>query len=264
MTANVPQATATHTGHPADANIDTRELEQFSALADKWWDTTGPFRMLHRIGPPRLRYIREAAIRHFSLEASARRPLVGLDCLDVGCGGGLVAEPLTRLGGNVTAIDPARKNIEAARLHADAAGLEIDYRASMAEHLAEETLTFDLVTCLEVIEHVPDQRAFVQTLSSLVRPGGLIVLSTISRTPKSYALAIVGAEYILGWLPRGTHDWTRFVTPPELQTLCNDAGFENFSARGLVYSLLRDSWQLSDDVDVNYMAAATRPAGAES
>jgi len=240
-------------------NVDPREIAQFSALADKWWDPAGPFGMLHRIGPPRLGYIRDAATQHFSLDAKTRRPFSGLTCLDIGCGGGLISEPLARLGGTVTAIDPAEKNIEAARLHASDGGLEINYQSVTAEDLAARGEAFDLVTCLEVIEHVPDQSAFVATLASLVRPGGLIVLSTLNRTPKSYALAIVGAEYVLGWLPRGTHDWTRFVTPEELAGHCNRSGLSRFTSEGVVYDLLKDQWNRAADTGVNYMASAVKP-----
>lgn len=243
----------------AQANLDPRELAQFSALSDKWWDAAGPFRMLHRIGPPRLAFIRDAATSHLGLDEHARRPFTGLKCLDIGCGGGLVAEPLARLGGTVTAIDPAEKNIEAARLHGEAGGLAIDYRCTTAEELDAAGQTYDLVTCLEVIEHVPDQPAFIATVSRLVRPGGLLVLSTLNRTPKSYALAIVGAEYVLGWLPRGTHDWTRFVTPEELEAYCRKAGLTNFRSEGLIYDLLRDAWRKSSDTGVNYMATVAKP-----
>lgn len=244
----------------AKANLDPREIAQFEALADKWWDAEGPFRMLHRIGPPRLEYIRDAATRHLGLEATARRPYARLQCLDVGCGGGLIAEPLARLGGTVTAIDPAAKNIEAARHHAENSGLDIDYQAVTAESLAEAGQTYDLVTCLEVVEHVPDPHAFVATLARLIRPGGLLVMSTLNRTPKSYALAIVGAEYVLGWLPRGTHDWTRFVTPDELQAHCSAVGLGSYASEGVVYDILRDRWQRSADTGVNYMASAVKPA----
>jgi 2-polyprenyl-6-hydroxyphenyl methylase/3-demethylubiquinone-9 3-methyltransferase len=241
-----------------EANLDPREVAQFAALSGKWWDAKGPFRMLHRIGPARLQVIRDAATNHFTLDGGARRPFQKLRCLDVGCGGGLIAEPLARLGGTVTAIDPAKENIAAASHHAEQAGLAVDYRATTAELLAETGATYDLVTCLEVIEHVPEPEAFVATLAGLVRPGGMLVLSTLNRTPKSYALAIIGAEYVLGWLPRGTHDWTRFVTPDELQAHCTTAGLTSFASEGIVYDLIRDQWQRSSDTGVNYMASAVK------
>lgn len=241
------------------ANLDPREIAQFEALSAQWWDADGPFRMLHRLGPLRLAYIRDAATGHFDLDKNARRPLQGLNCLDIGCGGGLIAEPLQRLGGCVSAIDPAAKNIEAARHHATASGLDIDYQATTAEAIAATGRTFDIVTCLEVIEHVPSPTEFVATLSKCVAPGGMIVLSTINRTSKSYALAIIGAEYVLSWLPRGTHDWTRFVTPNELRSNCEAAGLSGYRCEGIVYNLLRDRWQRSPDTGVNYMAAAFKP-----
>lgn len=241
-------------------NVDPREVAQFEALAAEWWDMQGPFAMLHRLGPARLGFIRDAAARHFPAAGPGRRILKGLHCLDIGCGGGLVAEPLSRLGGTVTAIDPATGNISAARLHAEAAGLGVDYRATTAEDLAATGATYDLITCLEVIEHVPDQKAFVATIASLLKPGGLVVFSTLNRTPKSYALAIVGAEYVLGWVPRGTHDWQKFVTISELTDYCSAAGLGDVQSEGIVYDVIRDQWRRSSDTTVNYMASATRPA----
>ena len=215
--------------------------------------------MLHRLGPVRTSYIRKVASSHFALQQSGRRPFAGLTALDVGCGGGLLCEPLARLGASVTGIDPAEPNITTASAHAEASGVEIEYRAATAETLLAEGRQFDIVTCLEVIEHVPEPALFVRTLSGLCRPGGLLVLSTINRTPKSYALAIVGAEYILRWLPRGTHDWNRFVTTAELRKFCDAAGLTSFQVEGVVYDILSDTWKLSRDTDVNYMAAAIKP-----
>ena len=242
-----------------EANLDPREVAQFAALSGKWWDANGPFRMLHRIGPARLQVIRDAASKHLGLDDPGRQPFRNLQCLDVGCGGGLIAEPLARLGGTVAAIDPGKENIAAATIHAKQAGLTVDYRATTAELLAESGATYDLVTCLEVIEHVPEPEAFVATLARLVRPGGMLVLSTLNRTPKSYALAIIGAEYVLGWLPHGTHDWARFVTPDELQAHCTTAGLTSFASEGIVYDLIRDQWQRSTDTGVNYMASVIKP-----
>ncbi len=241
-------------------NVDPREVAQFEALSAEWWDMAGPFAMLHRLGPARLGVIRDAVARHFPSAGPGRRILRGLRCLDVGCGGGLVAEPLARLGGTVTAIDPATGNIAAASLHAEAAGLTIDYRATTAEDLAATGATFDLITCLEVIEHVPDQKAFVATIASLLKPGGLVVFSTLNRTPKSYALAIVGAEYVLGWVPRGTHDWQKFVTIGELNDYCSAAGLSEVQSEGIVYDVIQDQWRRASDTGVNYMAIASRPA----
>lgn len=246
----------------ASHNLDPAEVEQFERQAALWWDVRGPFRLLHRIGPLRLGYIRDVAGRHFSLDDTARRPLAGLTCLDVGCGGGLISEPLSRLGGTVTGIDPSPGNVETARAHAKTSRLEIDYRAARAEDLADAGEAFDIVVCLEVIEHVPDPAAFIGTLGQLAKPGGLVVLSTLNRTAKSFALAIVGAEYVLGWVPRGTHDWNRFITPHELERFCRSAGLEHFGARGMVYNPISDTWALSEDTAVNYLAHVTKPQKA--
>ena len=240
-------------------NLDPAEVARFEEQAALWWDATGPFRPLHQIGPARLEFIRRAVIDHFCLSDEMARPLSGLNVLDVGCGGGLVSEPLARLGGDVTGIDPAPGNIGTARTHARMSGLDITYRDARAEDLAEDKVTFDVVNCLEVIEHVPDPAAFVQTLATLVRPGGLLTLSTLNRTAKSFALAIVGAEYILRWLPRGTHDWNRFVKPEELEEYTRAAGLTGFTTQGLTYDPLRDCWQLSSDIGVNYLAHVARP-----
>jgi len=240
------------------SNIDPAEVERFARMADEWWDPNGKFRPLHQLGPTRLSFIRERALQHFDRDGRQLRPFGGLGVLDIGCGGGLVAEPMARLGGAVTAIDPAAENIAAARQHAEAQGLAIDYRSMMAEDLVSEGREFDLVLCLEVVEHVPDVPAFVALCARLVRPGGLLVLSTINRTIKAYALAIVGAEYILRWLPAGTHQWERFVTPDELRRHTASAGLVDVTLKGLVYDVFSDRWSLSDDTDVNYMASARK------
>ena len=211
---------------PADPTLDLREVERFERLAGAWWDPNGKFRPLHQQGPARLRFIRDALMRHFKRPPEGGlKPLQGLSVLDVGCGGGLVAEPLARLGARVTGIDPTPEAIATARGHAEAQGLAIDYRAARIEDLRAAGETFDAVVCLEVVEHVPDVGGFVRILGDLIRPGGAAVLSTLNRTWKSYALAIVAAEYVLGWLPRGTHDWQRFVTPEELERHLAAAGF---------------------------------------
>lgn len=246
------------TAAPDRANLDAEEVAQFARQAKAWWDPNGPFRPLHQIGPVRLQYIRDAVVRHFAVTNAGRKPLGGLTCLDVGCGGGLISEPLARLGASVTAIDPAAENIATARAHADAVGVSVDYRAATAEDLAANDEQFDLVTCLEVIEHVPAPADFVATLARLVRPGGLIVMSTINRTPQSYALAVIGAEYVLRWLPVGTHDWAKFVRPSELERYMSAAGLAHFDDAGVVYNPIRDRWSLSKDTGVNYMASAAK------
>jgi 2-polyprenyl-6-hydroxyphenyl methylase/3-demethylubiquinone-9 3-methyltransferase len=245
---------------PVSATLDPVERDRFAALADEWWDARGKFRPLHQIGPARLTFLRDELVRHFSRTPSAPRPLAGLSVLDVGCGGGLISEPLTRLGAAVTGLDPAPENVEAARRHAAGQGLAIAYRAGRVEDLAAEGLAFDAVVCLEVVEHVPDVGAFLATCAPLVRPGGLMLLSTINRTLKAYMLAIVGAEYVLRWLPVGTHRWDRFVTPEELARHLAAAGMAAPACKGLVYNPLRDEWSIGSDTDVNYLASAARPA----
>lgn len=242
----------------AQANVDDAEVARFRAIADEWWDPNGKFRPLHQIGPVRLQFVRDEMIRHFGLQPGLK-PLTGLRLLDIGCGGGLISEPLTRLGARVTGIDPGAENIAIAKSHAEPQGLAIDYRATTAEDLVASGDVFDAVVCLEVVEHVPDVAAFVKTCAALVRPGGLLILSTINRTLKSYALAIVAAEYVLGWLPRGTHQWERFVTPDELGRDLASAGLSPPRFAGMTYAPLRDAWSLADDTQVNYLAAAARP-----
>ena len=246
--------------HATATNIDPAELDRFAQLADDWWNPNGKFKPLHKLGPARLGFIRDRATAHFKLEARASKPFKGLAILDIGCGGGLISEPLARLGGTVTGIEPADDNISAARRHAVSSGLAIDYQAARAEDMAANGRLFDMVVCLEVIEHVPDPAAFVSTCASLVRPGGLLVLSTINRTMKAYLLAIVGAEYVLRWLPVGTHQWERFVTPQELDRHVQAAGLDALACEGLVYNPLSDRWSLGRDTDVNYIGTAAKPA----
>jgi 2-polyprenyl-6-hydroxyphenyl methylase / 3-demethylubiquinone-9 3-methyltransferase len=243
---------------PGSTTLDPAEIERFARNAAEWWDVNGKFRTLHLIGPARLTFLRDALVRHFGRPPGQPKPLAGLKLLDIGCGGGLVCEPLCRLGAAVTGIDPADDNVEAARRHAEGQGLAIVYRAARVEDLAAEGHKFDAVVCLEVVEHVPDAGAFLATCAGLVRPGGLMLLSTINRTLKAYVLAIVGAEYVLRWLPVGTHQWERFVTPDELSRHLCAAGLSAPVLQGLVYSPLEDSWSLSADTDVNYFAAAAK------
>ncbi len=242
------------------ATLDDAEVKRFAALAAEWWDPNGKFRPLHKLGPARLAFVRQEIVRHFDRGSGGLRPFDGLSILDIGCGGGLVSEPVARLGATVAGIDPAVENIEAARRHAESQGLAIDYRSALVEDLVAEGRTFDCVLCLEVVEHVPDVGAFLATCAKLVRPGGLMILSTINRTLKAYALAIVGAEYVLRWLPVGTHQWERFVTPDELARYAEAAGLIPAAREGLVYNPLTDAWSLSQDLDVNYMASAVHPA----
>lgn len=245
--------------HKDDATLDAEEVRRFSRIAAEWWDPLGKFRPLHQIGPPRLTFIRNAAIEHFRKDAKGLRPLAGLTALDIGCGGGLVSEPLTRMGAKVTGIDPSERNIAIAKGHAEPQGLAIDYRAVRVEDLVAAGETYDIVACLEVVEHVPDVAKFISECARVVRPGGLAVFSTLNRTFKSWALAIVGAEYVLGWLPRGTHQWDRFVTPDEMRAHGTAAGLETPRFEGITYSPFQDAWSLAPDTDVNYLVSMTKP-----
>lgn len=246
-------------GEQVGGNVDPREVERFAALASKWWDKTGEFKPLHQIGAARLSFIREAVTGHFMVDSRKVRALSDLRILDIGCGGGLISEPLARLGGTVTGIDPAEENIAAARLHAEGQGLAIDYRPTSVEQLAESGERFDVAVCLEVIEHVPDPAALIASCAETVRPGGLLVVSTINRTMKAYGLAIIAAENLLRWVPRGTHQWDRFVTPQELEAAFADAGLKHVRFSGLVFDPLRDRWTAGSDTDVNYIASAEKP-----
>jgi 2-polyprenyl-6-hydroxyphenyl methylase / 3-demethylubiquinone-9 3-methyltransferase len=244
----------------SDATVDEREVARFAAMAAEWWDPRGRMGMLHKLNPTRLAYIRDTACRHFDRDPKARKCLAGLRVLDIGCGAGILCEPLCRLGAAVVGADPAEANIAAARLHAQAGALAIDYRATTAEALAAAGETFDVVLAMEVVEHVADLGAFMRCCAGMLAPGGLMITATLNRTLKSFALAIVGAEYVLRWLPRGTHRWDKFVTPNELEAVLERNGLRAIDERGVVYNILLDGWQLSGDMDVNYMVAAERPA----
>jgi 2-polyprenyl-6-hydroxyphenyl methylase/3-demethylubiquinone-9 3-methyltransferase len=246
-----------------DASVDPREVERFAKMAARWWDPRGPMAPLHKLNPVRLAYVRDEAATHFGRDAKKLGCLKGLRILDIGCGAGLLAEPLARLGAEMTGIDPAEENIAAARAHAIESGVTVDYRDTTAEVLAANGEQFDVVLAMEVVEHVTDVPSFVATCASMVKPGGLFFAATLNRTLKSFALAIVGAEFILRWLPRGTHQWDKFVTPDELEQAIEDAGLNVTGERGVIYNPLADRWQLSSDMDVNYMVVAAR-AGATS
>jgi 2-polyprenyl-6-hydroxyphenyl methylase / 3-demethylubiquinone-9 3-methyltransferase len=235
------------------STVDDAEVARFSALADEWWDARGKMAVLHKFNPVRLAYIRDAACRHFARNPKHLDCLKDLRILDIGCGGGILSEPLARLGAAMVGADPADKNIAAARLHAAQSELAIDYRATTAEALADAGERFDIVLAMEVVEHVADVKLFVRRCAEMVKPGGLMIAATINRTMKSFALAIVGAEYVLRWLPRGTHQWDKFVTPDELEIAMERAGLRTTDERGVIYNLLADRWELSTDTDVNYM-----------
>jgi 2-polyprenyl-6-hydroxyphenyl methylase/3-demethylubiquinone-9 3-methyltransferase len=244
----------------ADATVDEAEVARFSRLAGQWWDPRGKMAVLHRFNPVRLAYVGDAACRQFGRDPRQLGCLAGLRMLDIGCGGGLLCEPLARLGAAVVGVDPSEANIAAARLHASQRGLAIDYRTGTAERLADAGERFDLVLAMEVVEHVADVGLFVRRCAEMVKPGGLMIAATLNRTLKSFALAIVGAEYVLRWLPRGTHSWDKFVTPDELETALARGGLRPSGKTGVIYHPLADRWQLSSDTDVNYMLTAEKPA----
>ncbi len=247
--------TNTHT------TIDDEEIANFSRMADEWWDEKGAFKPLHDLTPTRIAYIRDQLCGHFLKDPESSSPLQGLSILDVGCGGGLVAEPLTRLGGTMTGIDASEKNIGVAQAHAQQSGLTIDYRTTSAEALATDGTQYDVVLALEIIEHVADVSLFLDALSQLVRPGGIVIITTLNRTFKSYALAIIGAEYIMRWLPVGTHQWHKFLRPSEIVMPMNHRGFSQTDLTGMRYSPLSRSWSLDKkDIDVNYLLSFTKSA----
>jgi 2-polyprenyl-6-hydroxyphenyl methylase/3-demethylubiquinone-9 3-methyltransferase len=244
--------------NPAGSTVDKAEVDRFSALAAEWWDPRGKMGVLHKFNPVRLGFIKQAACRHFEREPKRLDALAGLRILDIGCGGGILSEPLARLGAAVLGADPSTANIEAARLHAAEAGVAVDYRATIAEDLADAGERFDIVLAMEVVEHVADLGLFVKRCAEMVKPGGLMVVATLNRTLKSFALAIVGAEYVLRWLPVGTHQWDKFVTPNELEAVLEKNALRVVEESGVIYNILSDRWQLSSDMDVNYMVVAAR------
>ena len=242
------------------STIDPAEVARFEGIAKTWWDPKGPMAVLHKFNPVRLTYIRDLACERFGRDPKTMRALEGLSLVDIGCGGGVLCEPLARLGAQVTGLDPAPTNVAVATAHAEAGGLAIDYRQQTIETLVADGARYDIVLAMEVVEHVADVEAFVAACCAAVKPGGLLVMATLNRTLKSYALAIVGAEYVLRWLPRGTHDWDKFVTPDELGDAIERGGLELGEATGVVYNPLTDRWSASRDTDVNYMLAAYRQA----
>ncbi len=240
------------------SSVDRDEVARFAALAEGWWDPAGAFRQLHKLNPTRIRYIRDRLAAHFERDITKQRPFAGLRLLDIGCGGGLACEPMARLGAAVFGIDAAAENVEAAARHAAEVGLEIDYRCATAEQLAAAGERYDVVLALEIIEHVADMPAFVASAAGLLGDGGAIVLASLNRTPKSFLLAIVGAEYLLGWVPRGTHSWDKLVRPSELARALRQAGLTLGEVTGVTYDPLGDRWKLGRDTAVNYLAFATR------
>jgi 2-polyprenyl-6-hydroxyphenyl methylase/3-demethylubiquinone-9 3-methyltransferase len=237
------------------STVDPAEIAKFSKLSETWWDPKGKMAPLHQINPLRLAYIRDAACRKFERNPKSLNCLAGLRMLDIGCGAGLLCEPFTRLGAQVIGVDPSASNIAAARLHAEKGHLSIDYRCTTIEDM-DARERFDIVLAMEVVEHVADIGAFLSRCAAMLKPGGMLVASTLNRNWKSFALAIVGAEYVLRWLPRGTHQWSRFVTPDELTKYLLDNRLVITEQTGVVYSPFADRWSLSSDMDVNYMVVA--------
>ncbi|MDO5621779.1 MAG: bifunctional 2-polyprenyl-6-hydroxyphenol methylase/3-demethylubiquinol 3-O-methyltransferase UbiG [Paracoccus sp. (in: a-proteobacteria)] len=241
------------------SSIDPAEVAKFEAMAAEWWSPTGKFKPLHMMNPVRLDYITHQIAAETGRDLTAPQPFAGLRLLDIGCGGGLLSEPMARLGATVVGADAAAANIEVARIHAEQSGVQIDYRATTAEALAEVGEAFDVVLCLEIVEHVADPQAFIDTCAGLLRPGGVMVCSTLNRTARSFAAAIIGAEWVMRWLPRGTHEWSRFITPDELAQQIRNAGLVVLDRSGMVFTPISWGWSLSDrDLSVNYAITARR------
>lgn len=241
------------------STIDAHEVAKFEAMAAEWWDPVGKFKPLHEMNPCRLDYITRQIAAEFGRDLAAPAPFAGLRLLDIGCGGGLLSEPMARLGADVMGADAAERNIPVAQIHAAQSGLEIDYRHTTAEALAEVGEQFDVVLNMEVVEHVADPLAYLTACQQLLRPGGLMICSTMNRNAKSFAMAIVGAEWIMRWLPKGTHDWRKFITPDELADLIRRAGLEPVDRKGMVFNPIAWRWSLSDrDLSVNYVTASVK------
>ena len=252
-------ATATAPDTLTRPSVDPEEVEKFSRMAADWWDPDSKFKPLHKFNPVRLGFIRDTICEHFGL--SGATPYKGLRILDIGCGGGLVCEPMARLGAQVTGVDAAEANVKTASVHAEEQGLKIDYRHGVAEQLLEAgEPPFDVVLNLEVMEHVADPHAFLVDCTRLVKPGGLMICATINRTPKAFAMAIVGAEWIMGWLPRGTHRFAKLVKPAEIRTALREGGMQMSEPVGVLYNPLNDQFSLGEDTAVNYMAIARKPS----
>lgn len=239
-------------------NIDDAERERFSALAEEWWDPRGKFRPLHLFNPTRLSFLRGSLCHLLELDTSTRKPLAGLHLLDIGCGGGLLSEPMAQLGASVVGIDVSDKSIEAAKIHAHEEGIDIDYRVTDTDKLLKSDVRFDVILNMEVVEHVPDPALLLHQCAQLLKPNGVLFVATLNRTVKSFLLAIIGAEYVLGWLPKGTHRWDRFLTPQEIQNMLARAGMKTLIQTGITYAPLRGVWSLSKNTGVNYMVCARK------
>ncbi|MCX7348182.1 MAG: bifunctional 2-polyprenyl-6-hydroxyphenol methylase/3-demethylubiquinol 3-O-methyltransferase UbiG [Alphaproteobacteria bacterium] len=242
----------------AAPSLDPSEVAKFSAMAAEWWNPKGKFGVLHVFNPVRLQFIKEQVTARLARDPLEREPFQGLRFLDIGCGGGLLTEPMSRLGASITGVDPSDRNIKTASVHAQEMGLDIDYRVGTAEDLAAAGEQFDVILNMEVIEHVADPQAFTRTCAAMLKPGGLMFVATLNRTLKSFGLAIVGAEYVLGWLPKGTHQWEKFITPAELKGWLSDNGLTVKEELGVTYSPFTRAWKVSRDMDVNYMLVAQK------
>ena len=245
----------------ARTTIDAAEVERFSRLASEWWNPNGKFKPLHKFNPVRLTYIREQVLETFKCDPKSVKPFKGLRFLDIGCGGGLLCEPMARLGAEIVGADASATNIEVAKLHAEESGLAVDYRATTAEALADAGERFDVILNMEVVEHVADVELFIEACGRMLKPGGIMFVATINRTLKALGLAIIGAEYVLRWLPRGTHQYEKLVRPQELEAALSKAGLTMVETTGVFYNPLTDSWNKSRDTDVNYMVLAVKPKG---
>jgi 2-polyprenyl-6-hydroxyphenyl methylase/3-demethylubiquinone-9 3-methyltransferase len=241
-----------------NSTIDKKEIENFSKMADEWWDKNGKFKPLHKFNPLRIKFIFDEICAHFGIDGNNEQPFKELSLLDIGCGGGLIAEPMVKTGAKVTAIDAGEKNINIAKTHAEKEGLKINYQVATAEQLAKEQRKFDVILNLEVIEHVADVELFMQSCASLLKPNGIMIIATLNRTMKSYALAIIGAEYILNWLPKGTHKWEKFIKPSEMSKYLRKNELNISKMKGLCYNPVSDSWRLTDNPDVNYIISAVK------
>lgn len=244
--------------HHESPTVDPKEIEHFSRMAEDWWNPQGKFAPLHRLAPQRLAYIKGQICQYFQRDIANPQALSNLQLLDIGCGGGLVSEPMARLGATVTAIDATEKNIHVASIHAQQQGLDIDYRFSTTDKLVQENARFDVVLALEILEHVADVEQFIRDASALCQDNGVLIFSTINRTPQSFIKAIIGAEYVLRWLPRGTHHWQKFLTPAEVMQAAERAGLHVQDVMGLTMHPLTFAWRLSDDLSVNYFVTASK------
>ncbi|MBT0957662.1 bifunctional 2-polyprenyl-6-hydroxyphenol methylase/3-demethylubiquinol 3-O-methyltransferase UbiG [Alphaproteobacteria bacterium KMM 3653] len=241
--------------------IDPAEVDKFQAMAAEWWDPNGKFKPLHMLNPCRLDYITQQIAAEYDRDLKAPLPFQGLRILDIGCGGGLLSEPMARLGATVVGADAAERNIPVAQIHAEQSGLTIDYRCTTAEAMAEAGETFDVILNMEVVEHVADPLGYLTACQQMLKPGGLMICSTLNRNPKSYFVAIIGAEHIMRWLPKGTHEWDKFITPDELYELLGNAGLTPVDRKGFVFNPLAWTWRISDkDLSVNYVTSSLKPA----